>query len=366
MLLDQSTERLTCLAESAGQTLLWNGRAIAYRLYRDGLTDTLYFSLDFAAASEEALATNHFRVMYNGESAGFSTIAGFSSPTCMLTYADAVRSLSLRLVSDDDTLTVDGTARRELSCAFAWYDSLPVLHWIAHFYAHWRNYVTWSVTAPEGRYGTPGKAVLYVRRQGESAFTARTSANLGFDLRGWYIGTEEADLGAAYYFTVSYTTHAEKQAGSPWLTRNTLTTPVAVMDRDGSYPLPPTLSHSAVMRGNRIRLRWAAPDDPLYTLQYFDLYRAVSAAKDAAPAWTLLYSGRGTQFSDTPPEDAYVRYKLRGRVGGSSAEAVTDTGWRAQASSNLYVCANGRPVPAAAVYIGSRTAYALGYVGGKR
>ena len=87
MLVDESTEKLTCLAESDGHTLLWNERAIAYRLYRDGGTDTLYFCLDFAAETEDTLATNHFRVVYNGETKGFAAVAGFSSPTCVLTLS---------------------------------------------------------------------------------------------------------------------------------------------------------------------------------------------------------------------------------------------------------------------------------------
>lgn len=361
MLIDQSTERMTCLAESDGHTILWNGHAVAYRLYRDGLTDTLYFCLDFAAASEEAFATNHFRVTYNGETKGFAAVAGFSSPTCVLTYADAVQSLTLRLVAEDDTLTLDGTERRTLTCAFAWYDSLPQLAWSAHLYAAHNNYVTWKITAPEGKAAAPRRAVLWMKRQGEDAFTARTGANLDFELRGWYIPTDEADLGAQYYFTVAYTMHESKSG--PWLTKNTLTTPVTVIDRDGRYPLPPVLSCGTILRGGKVRLRWDNADDPLYGFAYFDLYRAVTEDKSAEPVWTLLYSGKGKQFTDAPPESGYVRYKVRGRTANSTREAVTDTGWRAQAKTNLFVGVDGRSVPAAAVHIGGRTALALAIVG---
>ncbi len=361
MLVDESTEKLTCLAESDGHTLVWNDRAIAYRLYRDGGTDTLYFCLDFAAETEDALATNHFRVVYNGETKGFAAVAGFSSPTCVLTYAEAVRSLSLRLAAEDDTLTLDGTERREIACPFAWCDGLPQLTWSAHFYAAYNNYVTWKITPPEGKYATPRKAVLYVKRQGEDAFAARTSANLDFDLRGWYIATDEADLGALYYFRVVYTMHESKNGA--WVTKNTLTTPVATIDRDGRYPLPPVLTHGAILRGGKVRLRWDNADDPLYTFLYFDLYRAVAEDKSASPTWTLLYSGKGKQFTDTPPESGYVRYKVRGRTANSAREAVTDTGWCAQAKSNLFVGVGGKAVPAAAVYIGGKTALALAFVG---
>ena len=118
------------------------------------------------------------------------------------------------------------------------------------------------------------------------------------------------------------------------------------------------------MRGGRVRIRWSAPEDPLYTYAAYDLHRAVAADGDSAPEWVLLYSGQATQFLDAPPENGYVRYRVTGRMGHGNKTGSADTGWLRQNTSNLYVGVNGIAVPAAAVRIGGSTALAMGYVGG--
>lgn len=363
MLTDQTSERWTCLAESAGKTILWNETEIACRLYRDGLTEKLFFVFDFAGETEDVLATNHFRVTYNGETKGFERLEDFSSPVCALTYADGVCALRFRLMAEEDVMTVDGAACREIRFPFTWYDTLPVLHWNANLYANYQNIVTWSMDAPAGRLASPGRAAFCIRRQDEEIFTKRAETTLRPGVTGWSIVLEPEDLGAYYYFDVEYATYAEKD-GAP-LTRNRLQTPVGCADRDGGIPLPPALTTGAVMRGGRVRLVWTAAADPLYTLRYFDLQRAVSDENGAAPEWELLYSGTGLQFTDTPPDAGYVRFRVRGRVSSREASPWTDTGWLREAVSNLYVGVAGKPVAVAAVRIGQKAALPYGYCGGE-
>ena len=362
MLYDQTSETLTCLAESAGHTLLWNDKAIACRLYRDGVTETLCFVLDYVGEEAEPLATNHFRVYYNGTAHGFETAAGFSSPVCTLTHVTGREEVRLRLESDEDTFTMDGKARREITYPFAWYDSLPTLLWNGVMYADYLTHITWQVTAPAGRVAYPSHAEFYVRRQGETAFTRRAEANLDNKVYAWALSLDEEDMGAAYYFRVAYIT--AESAGGTWLTRNRADTPETIVTRNGSIPNPLVVSHSAVMRGGRVRIRWSAPEDPLYTYAAYDLHRAVAADGDSAPEWVLLYSGQATQFLDAPPENGYVRYRVTGRMGHGNKTGSADTGWLRQNTSNLYVGVNGIAVPAAAVRIGGSTALAMGYVGG--
>lgn len=362
MLYDQTSETLTCLAESAGHTLLWNGREIACRLYRDGVTDTLCFVLDYVGEETEPLATNHFRVYYNSTPYGFDTAAGFSSPVCTLSHVAGCEAVRLRLESTEDTFTMDGRARREITYPFAWYDSLPCLTWNAVLYAQYANRITWQVTAPAGRVAYPTHGALYVRRAGETRFTLRTETKLSPEVQGWIIRLEEEDMGAAYYFRVTYCT-AEAADGTQ-LTRNRADTPETLVTRNGSIPYPPEVTHSAVMRGGKVRVRWSAPEDPLYTLAVYDLYRAVAAETDASPEWGLLYSGKAVQFLDVPPEEGYIRYRVRGRTADGVNTVWVDTGWLRQNTSNLYVGKNGIPVPAASIRIGGDSALAMGYVGG--
>lgn len=361
MLYDQTSETLTCLAESAGHTLLWNDREIACRLYRDGVTETLYFVLDYTGEETEPLATNHFRVYYNGTPYGLDTAAGFTSPVCTLSYMTGREEVRLRVEADEDTFTMDGIVRREITYPFAWYDSLPILTWSAVMYAQHLNKVTWQLRSPTGRSACLRSGALYVRRQGEADFSLRTESTLHSGIIAWNILLEAEDMGAAYYFRVTYTTSAAE--GGAWLTRNCKTTAVATVTRNGAVPYPPEIRCSAVMRGGKVRVRWDAPEDPLYTLAAYDLYRAVSADTEASPTWVLLYSGKATQFLDTPPEDGYLRYRIRGRTTGSTQTPWVDTGWLLQNTSNLYVGKNGIPVPAAAIRIGGKTALAMGYVG---
>ncbi len=362
MLYDQTSETLTCLAESTGHTILWNEKEIGCRLYRDGVTETLYFVLDYVGEQTEPLLTNHFRVYYNSTAYGFDAAAGFSSPVCVLSHVAGKEEVRLRMESDEDTFTMDGRVRREISYSFVWYDSLPTFVWNAVMYANYMNRITWQVTAPTGMAAYPTHAEFYIRRQGEDAYTMRTSVNLSRKTQAWMISLDAEDMGAAYYFRVTYIT-AETADGT-WLTRNRADTPHMAVTRDGSLPYPPEVSHSAVMRGGKVRVRWSAPADPLYTLVVYDLYRAVAADSGKDPEWALLYSGKAAQFLDTPPENDYVRYRVRGRTADSTNTAWVDTGWLRQSTSNLYVGKGGVPTPAVSIRIGGKVALAMGYVGG--
>ena len=128
------------------------------------MTDTLCFVLDYVGEETEPLATNHFRVYYNSTPYGFDTAAGFSSPVCTLSHVAGCEAVRLRLESTEDTFTMDGRARREITYPFAWYDSLPCLTWNAVLYAQYANRITWQVTAPAGRVAYPTHGALYVRR----------------------------------------------------------------------------------------------------------------------------------------------------------------------------------------------------------
>lgn len=177
----------------------------------------------------------------------------------------------------------------------------------------------------------------------------------------WYIGNHDIGSGSSGSFTQTLNSSynywdkvqfdiyfgAYRAGAEGYVGIYKYSSPVFQVVGDGSPYAPHGLSYGGIRAGGSGEIRWSRLYDSKHKGVYYELQRSVNGEE-----FSRIYQGQNNVYTDILPEDALtVVY----RVGVVSSTSITywSVGETCNAAlCNVYVCVDGKPHQAAAVYLG--------------
>ena len=353
-----ATTTMTCVDRYRDNTLKIKAKPFQYAVYRDGLSDSLYVTVNWHPdTSTSYVLENILKCTCNGTTYRFARTAGWADPVCVIPYIPESQSPSYTLapISSSDALYYNNGNRTSLSFSPGNYTTLPVLQPpVVTLYANHKQRLNWTLTPGDSRRGWVTS--LEVRYRDPGAENWNTILDFADSQRNYRdLETDERISGKEVCLALEYRTYLSNWGGEleDFVTLNWLVTPWQKNVRDAKVPLEPeSISVSMLLAGGNVTVNWPAVSDPMNTISKYVLERSVNGG-----TYTQIYNGSAVLYQDTLPDNAEtVVYRVCSVNASGVQSAWTKTGVLEVAQSNLYVGRGGKWVRAAGVWIGDMRA----------
>lgn len=362
-----ANETLTCVDRYTDKYLQISGISFQYAVYRDGLGDLLYVTVNwYNEATTNRMPEDMLQCRVGSQKYDFARMDGWEDPVCVLPYStDETNDISGMYAfvpkESQGVLRYNFEEYSELALYPGKYDTLPsfVLPQIP-LYGNHRHSLKWTLTTGDDRQGWVSALELRYRDPGADTYVSEAVFTDAFHTY-CYMQTDGDIIGKEVCLMLEYRTYDPDWNGNnkeDFTTLNRMVSPWQTVQRDGSIPLPPeSISTSMLLAGGKVTVQWSAVQDPLHTISAYRLERAVVNTDGVSGSFVQLYKGTSAQFRDTLPGNTdKVLYRVCSVNRTGTESPWTETGTLEAAQSNLYVSRSGTWVHAAGVWIGEKRA----------
>lgn len=204
-----------------------------------------------------------------------------------------------------------------------------------------------TVNAPDNVY----PAILAVWSNEEKSYGWRVNEALTVEEKyggnAWHYLDASFEIGDRLKYTVIAAYYATPEGaavkGSDHIAVTEYESPIYTVSGNTEYFYPYDLAWSDPVRGCPTAVAWGTFTDFAGTYQ---LQRSADGGD-----WTLVYAGKSNAFTDTAGAWKTVKYRVRS-ANGSYCSPWIEGGETEVGQSNVYIGVGGKPMPAAAMYVG--------------
>lgn len=321
-----ATTTMTCVDRYMNNGLKIKAKAFQYAVYRDGLSDSLYVTVNWHPdTSTTYVLEDILKCTCNGTTYRFARTAGWADPVCVIPYIPESQSPSYTLapISSSDALYYNNGNRTAYSFSPGNYTTLPSIVLPNYYVKAHDNYTyRWTLTPGDSRKGWVTAMEIQYRNPGIENWDT-ISVFAGEPYAYWDLTTDGTIAGKESRIALEYRTYPSNWGGEmeDFATLNWIISPSSIDGEPTSFPALGEVISTKIRTGLTNIISWEPFRSDTWTLISYKLEKASSSFSAMPTAFTEIYNGTNTQYIDTTSmQEKRVQYRLcaTATLGGSS------------------------------------------------